>query len=228
MQWLKSSATSLSLTQLARRFQRKDVMVLRVNWWPGRYYIVTWIIASLDSRIKEEKRRTSLAGSSNVLRYWPHLWKLCHSSQLDKNCQWPLLLVMGMLGHSVEASMVSRLTRGTYIFHLGRRSAVIWTRQLLQPLTQLLHVVPQSLTLPWNPQLLKENLTTNGTLTLLDPMGCHSQGRRQQEGASKSWATRQPRVKHKTQNKLKSCVSLTSDWPTADLVCNLFSSSRSS
>ena len=154
-------------------------MVLRVHWWPGCYYIVTWIIASLDSRIKEEKRRTSLAGSSNVLWYWLHLWKLCHSSQLDKNCQWPLLMVMGMLGHWVEASMVSRLTRGTYIFHLGRRSAVIWTRQLLQPLTQLLHVVPQSLTLPWNPQLLKENLTTNGTLTLLDSMGCHPQGRRQ-------------------------------------------------
>lgn len=178
MQWLKSSATSLSLTQLAWRFQRKDVMVLRVNWWPGWYYIVTWIIASLDSRIEEEKWRTSLAGSSNVLWYWQRLLKPCHSSQLDKNCQWPPLLVTGMLGHWVEASMVSRLARGTYNFHLGRRSAVIWTRQLPQLITQLLRVVPQSLSLPWNPQLLKITLATTRTLTLLDSMGRHSQGRR--------------------------------------------------
>lgn len=94
MLWLKSSAASLSLTQLAQRFPRKDVTVLGMNWWPGRYYIVNWIIALLDSHTKEEKEVKLSRLIKSPLVCWQHSLKPCHSSRLKENRQWPLSLYL--------------------------------------------------------------------------------------------------------------------------------------
>lgn len=119
MLWLKSSAASLSLTQLAQRFPRKYVMVFRVNWWPGRYYIVNWIIASLDSHTKEEKevKLSRLIKCPSVC--WQCSLKPCHSSKLNENCQWSLSLVPCMSGHWVETTMMPGLAKGVYVCTLA-------------------------------------------------------------------------------------------------------------
>ena len=119
MPWLKSSVASLSLPQLAQRFPREDVTVHGVNWWPERYYTVTWIIASLDSHTKEEKevKLSRLIKCPLVGRQ--HSLEPCHSSTLNESCQWPLLLVSGMFGHWVETAMIPGLAKGVYVFTLA-------------------------------------------------------------------------------------------------------------
>lgn len=148
MLWLKSSAASLSLTQLAQRFPREDVTALRVNWWPAWYYIVNWIIASLDSRTKEEKEVKLSRLIKCPLVGWQHSLKPCHSSKFNENRQWPPLLVSGMFGHWVETTTILGLAKGIYVFtSAGEQWYSRWEIHW-QIITQLLRMVPWPFPLP--------------------------------------------------------------------------------
>lgn len=132
-------------------------MVLGVNWWPERYYIVNRITVALDSHTKEgkEHKLSTLIKCPSV--GWRHSLKPCHFSKLNEIRQWPVSLVTGMLGQWVKNLQESWIGERSLHFSLWQVGCdeIYW-----YIITRQLQSVSGPQPLPW-------------TSTLFDSKRCH-------------------------------------------------------